>query len=238
MASWSSTAAPAVLDQEDRGGNSHRRRGRFESPETSPNVPAARCDVEGRRRYRPAMDALVDHARQTAEQYLDTPRLADRWAHVRAVADRAGELAVGAGVSGSERELVVAAGLVHDVGYAAELVVTGFHPLDGARHLQRAGFPDRLVALVAHHSGARFEAAERGLLTELEIYPLEETTVMDILIAADLTTGPQGQALTFTERLDEILTRYPAGSVVHRAMARARPMLAAHLHRLGIPLSR
>jgi len=45
----------------------------------------------------------------------------------------------------------------------------------GARHLDRSGFPARLVALVAHHSGARFEAAERGLLGDLDPYPLEDS---------------------------------------------------------------
>jgi hypothetical protein len=118
------------------------------------------------------------------------------------------------------------------------LAITGFHPLHGARFLQDAGFPARLVALVAHHSGARFEAAERGLLAELESFPLDDGTAMDILVAADLTTGPRGQSLTFEERLDDILVRYPPGSVVHRAMTRARPALAAHLERLGLPLTR
>jgi hypothetical protein len=52
------------------------------------------------------------------------------------------------------------------------------------------------------------------------------------LTAADLTTGPAGQRLTFDERLDEILTRYPAGSVVHRAMSRARPVLTVTVARV------
>jgi hypothetical protein len=68
--------------------------------------------------------------------------------------------------------------------------------------------------LVAHHSGARFEAAERGLTAELDVDPLEHSAVADALMAADLTTGPAGERLTFDERLDEILTCYPADSVV------------------------
>jgi len=179
---------------------------------------------------------LVRRAGEEAAYYLDLPPLAQRWDHVRAVATRAAEIAVA--VDPPDRELLVAAALLHDIGYAPDLVVTGFHPLDGARHVERAGFPARLVALVAHHSGARFEAAERGLLRELEVYPLEDSPVMDALVAVDLTSGPQGQRFSYDERLDEILTRYPVDSVVHRAMSRARPVLAVHLDRVAARVSR
>jgi hypothetical protein len=184
------------------------------------------------------MNDLVVRSQATAARFLDTPQLADRWAHVRAVGARVAEIADAAGIASPERELIAAAGVLHDVGYAPDLAVTGFHPLDGARFLQGSAFPARLVALVAHHSGARFEAAERGLLAELETFPLEDETAMDILVAADLTTGPRGQRLTFQERFDDILVRYPPDSVVHRAMTRAQPVLAAHLERLGLPITR
>jgi hypothetical protein len=61
---------------------------------------------------------------------------------------------------------------------------------------------------------------------------------MDALVTADLTTGPQGQRFEYDQRLDEILTRYPAHSVVHRAMSRARPVLVEHVHRVETRLSR
>jgi HD superfamily phosphodiesterase len=70
---------------------------------------------------------------------------------VQAVAARATELA--RTVDKADRDLLVAAAWVHDIGYAPPLAVTGFHPLDGARHLDRSGFLARLAALVAHHSG-------------------------------------------------------------------------------------
>jgi hypothetical protein len=87
-------------------------------------------------------------------------------------------------------------------------------------------------------TGARFEAAERGLLGDLESYPLENSAVMDALVTADLTTGPQGQRFEYDQRLDEILNRYPANSVVHRAMSRARPVLIEHVDRVEICLNR
>ena len=59
-------------------------------------------------------------------------------------------------------ELLIAAAYLHDIGYAPELEDTGFHPLDGARWLRAQG-QERLACLVAHHSGAWFEAEARGL---------------------------------------------------------------------------
>lgn len=63
--------------------------------------------------------------------------------------------------------LLVAAAWQHDIGYATELAVTGFHPLDGARYVQGARAPDRLTNLVAQHSCAVVEARLRGLDGEM-----------------------------------------------------------------------
>ncbi|HKS48009.1 MAG TPA: HD domain-containing protein [Amycolatopsis sp.] len=83
-----------------------------------------------------------------------------RWAHVQGVRERAREAAP---VFGSDGELLVAVGVLHDVGYAPDLVDTGFHPIDGARYLRSVGASERLVHLVAHHSCAAAEAELRGL---------------------------------------------------------------------------
>lgn len=149
--------------------------------------------------------------------------LGRRWMHVQAVARSAEALA--RAVGHEEVPVLVSAAWLHDVGYASDLASTGFHPLDGARYLRDANVPARVVNLVAHHSGARFEAAERGLEAELEEFELESSAVMDALVTADLTTGPSGEALMYSERIAEILKRYPPGSPVHRAWLRA----AGHL---------
>jgi putative nucleotidyltransferase with HDIG domain len=78
--------------------------------------------------------------------------LGDRWAHVQAVAARAVELLPA--VSPPDRDLLISAAWLHDIGYAPEIGATGFHPLDGARHLRHLGRPAAVVTLVAHHSGA------------------------------------------------------------------------------------
>jgi len=64
--------------------------------------------------------------------------------------------------------------------------------------------------LVAHHSGARFEAEERGLLAELEEFDLEGGPVMDALVFADMITAPDGRYVSFEQRMDDIMARYPA----------------------------
>ena len=110
------------------------------------------------------------------------------------------------------------------------LNLLGFHPVDGARFLRTHG-KERLACLVAHHSGARFEAEERGLVNELAAFPLDEGPVMDALIYADMTTGPACQSMTLDQRIDEIQRRYPQDDPVHRAIVRARPLLQAAVER-------
>lgn len=166
-------------------------------------------------------------ARDLAAGLLDTPQMERRWAHVQGVGRRAAQLTVT--VEPDDRDLLVAAAWLHDIGYAPGLVDTGLHSLDGARYLQHHDYPPRLVSLVAHHTCARIEAAERGLTDQLADFSLEEGPVMDALVTADLTVGPNGQRLDVDERIEEILRRYPAQSPVHRAIRRAEPILVAHV---------
>lgn len=63
--------------------------------------------------------------------------LGRRWRHVECVARRAGTL--NSVASPEERSTVVTAAWLHDVGYAPAVVVTGSHPLDGARVLLAEG---------------------------------------------------------------------------------------------------
>ncbi|MFD8981493.1 HD domain-containing protein [Streptomyces sp. NPDC059564] len=171
----------------------------------------------------------VQGAARLAETLL--PPLGDRWLHTRAVAERARELS--RAVPEADRELLVAAAWLHDIGYAPQLHDSGFHPLDGARHLAALGAPVRLVGLVAHHSGAAYEAQQRGLSVELAVYEREDSALLDALTCADMTTGPSGQRLSFAERIDEILVRYAPGSEVHRAISAAIPYLAGAVARVG-----
>jgi HD superfamily phosphodiesterase len=80
----------------------------------------------------------------------------NRLAHSEGVAHRAQILTLT--VEPSQARLLVAAAWLDDIGYAAGLRDTGFHPLDGARHLRTIGWPPAICNLVAHHSGAGFVA--------------------------------------------------------------------------------
>jgi hypothetical protein len=173
------------------------------------------------------MEPTVAEAERAAELLLAP--LGDRWRHTQAVAVRAAELSPA--VAKHDRDLLLVAAWWHDLGYAPGLRLTGMHQLDGARYLATLGYPDRLCALVAHHSAATFEAEQRGLLSELNEWAREESAVADALWAADMTTGPSGERLDYPDRLFEILRRYPHSSAVAQAMTRARSTIEAAIAR-------
>lgn len=161
--------------------------------------------------------------------------LGRRWTHTLAVAEQARQVAPALPVD--DRAVLVAAAYLHDVGYAPGLALTGFHPLDGARHVRGLG-QDRLAGLVAHHSCARFEAEERDLLGTLTgEFPDEGSDVTAALAFSDMTTGPDGQRFTLEERLDEVASRYGPEHVVPRSLARARPCLEQAVARVGALLT-
>lgn len=168
------------------------------------------------------------NARDLAEQYL-AAQLPRRWRHTAAVAQRAAELALVLDVNGV---CLVASAWLHDIGYSPSLVDTGFHPLDGARFLRRHGLNERVVCLVAHHSGALIEADVRGLREELEPeFAMERSATADALWYCDMTTGPDGERLSAPDRFDEIRARYGPDHVVTQFINQAEDELLAAVHR-------
>jgi putative nucleotidyltransferase with HDIG domain len=176
---------------------------------------------------------LVSSAADLAEK-LVAP-LGQRWQHVQAVAARAAGIARAVAVQ--DRDTLIAAAWLHDIGYSSQINRTGFHPLDGARFLRQSGWSDEIVNLVAHHSGARFEAEQRGMTAELNSFPFVDSPLLDALVAADLTTGPQGQRLSYDERIGEILNRYPAEDPVHKTWLTAGPILKESVRRVEARLA-
>ena len=132
--------------------------------------------------------------------------LPDRLAHSRQAGSQARQIA--AAVPPEDRDLHIAAALLHDIGYAPALVQTGFHPIDGARHLAMSGAPYRLVGLVAHHSEARLLAEPAGVRTQLSAFEREDSPVTDALSYADMTAGPTGAPMTIEDRLRDIEARH------------------------------
>lgn len=144
--------------------------------------------------------------------------MADRLRHVQGVARTVSTLVPG------DLDLLAAAWL-HDVGYSVELSECGMHALDGAEYLRRTETPDVVISLVAYHTGAEYEAAERGLAEQLARFDRPDQDDLDVLILADLCTGPTGDRVEVADRLTEILRRYEDNHPVHRAVTRSRSYL-------------
>jgi HD domain len=177
-------------------------------------------------------DVILEWSAGEAEHLLSP--LGDRWLHVQGVAMRARRVARALPVS--ERPRLLAAAYLHDVGWAPTLRETGFHPLDGARWARRHGH-DGLARLIAHHSGARFEAQVRGLDGELGEFEREDSATADALTFCDLTTSPRGEQVTVAERMDDIVRRYGARHVVAVSLGHARASLLEAVSRTEALLS-
>jgi len=139
--------------------------------------------------------------------------------HAQAAAQACKSLATGK-VSPDDAWL---AGLVHDIGYAPDLVKTGSHAFDGARYLRDVMHADeRLCRLVANHTYAIVEARRRGLAEALAAeFPIVDGLVADALVYCDMTTSPGGDQVDVRARLSEILERYGAGDIVSDSIAEA-----------------
>lgn len=169
---------------------------------------------------------IIAEAREIAEEFL-ADALPRRWAHTIKVAETAEWLAEA--LDAVFPETIVAAAWLHDVGYAPELAQTGFHPIDGAAYVSHAAPNLRsAINLIAHHTGAVFEAEERGLTAELAQYRFPvDVEELAILNAADLSASPDGDLIDPQTRLHEILDRYPPEHPVHRAITRSGSLLLA-----------
>jgi len=108
-----------------------------------------------------------------------------------------------------QRKLITAT-LFHDIGYSEDLIITGFHPLDGAIFLAHHGFDDDILRAILNHTGAIGEANYHGIAkTVYEKLPLHKTSdIDDALTFCDLRTSPVGEPVTPDERYKEIIERY------------------------------
>ncbi len=175
-------------------------------------------------------DPLVAAARRLAHDVL---RGSDgRWQHTEGVARRAAEASPA--VPEADRPVLLAAAWLHDIGYAAPLQRSGFHPLDGACYLRDHSWPEPLAGLVAHHSAARFVAAVRGLAADLEAFPADRYAsgpVADALTYADQTTGPTGERMDVEDRLAGMLRRHGPDSPNARVHDQRAPAIRAAVDR-------
>lgn len=193
-------------------------------------VPPLRLAPSARGRHSAQMISTADLPAAAADAMATVLAPdAQRRRHSTAVARTA--RAVATGLPAHDRQALVAAAYLHDIGRSPAIEVTGHHGLDGALHLQD-DFPARVVALVAHHSEARWEAELRGLAAELAVFPREQSLVADALTYADMTTGPAGERMSLEARVAEIMRRYGAGHLLSRAVDLALPHLEAAVDRV------
>ena len=130
--------------------------------------------------------ARFDDARALGETLLAAQR-PELWLRAQHMAIRAREVS---GLPGVDRDPLMIAAVLHGIGESPVVARTGFAPFDAARFLDVRGYDSRIVALVGHHAGAAFEAAEHGV--DLSRYPDEATPTRDALWYCDTTTGPDG----------------------------------------------
>ncbi|WP_433609546.1 HD domain-containing protein [Dactylosporangium sp. CA-139114] len=178
----------------------------------------------------------VPWARDLARHLLAEP-LPTRWAHVQGVGHTAEEIAH---IAGDDAEMLICAAWLHDIGYAPDLNMAGFHPLDGARYLRDVEHADeRLIRLVANHSCALIEARNRGLADDLDSeFPSPADFLLDALTFCDMTTSPTGTPVNLEQRLAEAFARYGDGHLVTRSLTEARPQLQASTDRVLAALGR
>jgi hypothetical protein len=178
---------------------------------------------------------LVREARDLAQILL--VGLPQRWRHTVRVAQRAEAVSITLGTS-DEADTLVSAAWLHDIGYASSVHATGFHPLDGARYLRAHDWPLELAGLVAHHSGAAFIAAVRGLTGELSHFSDGPRPVADALAYADQTIGPDGRSMTLDQRFAEMLQRHGPDSPNAAAHPRRERRLREAVRRVDARLAR
>jgi hypothetical protein len=99
------------------------------------------------------------------------------------------------------------AALLHDVGRALDPEDTEPHGFVGAEFLDAIGLVD-VAPLVAHHSGARFEAADRGM-SHLDHW-YSDPELLAIVTHIDRTTGPTGESVTLHQRRAAAVARFGA----------------------------
>ncbi len=169
-------------------------------------------------------EALQHDARDTAKRLLRKQR-PERWLHTQGVGGRAAELA--GTVRKPDRAVLIAAAWLHDIGYSPDIRDTGFHPLDGALYLRDQKWDERIAALVAHHSGARFVPAGRGFGPLMAEFEFEDNEVSDALTYADQTVGPHGKRMTVHKRIAEAISRHGPDSPNAQARIDREPYLLA-----------
>jgi hypothetical protein len=93
--------------------------------------------------------------------------------------------------------------------------------------LRAEGWDERIAALVAHHSGARFVPVARGFGPLMADFEFEDTEVSDALTYADQTVGRHGKRMTVQDRIAEAIARHGPDSPNAQARIDREPYILA-----------
>ena len=131
------------------------------------------------------------------------PEGAPRYAHIESAVRLAEEIEKAYGKFDGKLKLAV---LYHDIGYAKQWDVTGFHPVDGAIAARAHGLGEDIAQAILYHSGSWQEA--RLMYPDLDSYYASECRMMETPLAravtyCDLHTSPLGQNLSLDERVED-----------------------------------
>ena len=162
-----------------------------------------------------------DAERYTREEFATSPL---RLAHVLEVALHVQATAEKLNASGAtppiDIPLAYCAALVHDIGYLPQFKRTGCHSRDGFDMLCELGYPD-LAELIVGHSSSPEEAELIGIRQ-----PSPSSHIIAKLITYwDVQINQGGEVVSYETRLDDIIARHGAQSVVARANVLARPRI-------------
>lgn len=121
----------------------------------------------------------------------------------------------------SEKNHLIQASLLHDLGYSDRLNKVDFHPVDGFNYLKESGFDDTVYKLVLYHSYSDVLCMQTR--PSLYHYYIENTLtskekeLLDILSLSDFTSDVEGTPVSLRERLEGILERHGNSDVYRHA---------------------
>lgn len=156
------------------------------------------------------MGESVNLAREVARLGFEFA-LPERWARLEALAAKVEETGRAAGLDDEALDQVVSAAYLHQVGLLHPDLFQ-FYPLDGALWLQPLADP-MVVSLVAWQGTSMVMAALVGLSSELEMVPMPDETMAEVLAYGLLTTGRDGADVTREQLLVELRARHGVDAV-------------------------
>ncbi len=157
----------------------------------------------------------------------------NRVKHVLEIATRVRESATALLLPLQEVEMAECAALLHDIGYWKPIALTGFHPADGANFLKEQGRHD-LASMIIGHSCS----PEEGELLGYSGIQQDQRITSKLITYWDVQIKQGGEAVSYQERLADILQRYGPDSLVGRANLKAKLRIEGLLKEVGSELAR